>query len=149
MGRLGDLLRSYLDFDDDSTRNSYSDRNSGDADLRDAYNELNEFLRGGNSARGRETRDKEDTHRSTAENGRTFRSETENRKLPPESLRKDFAALGVAFGADEGTCKTAWKKLLKIHHPDRYAGDEAGAKNAAAQAAGINAAYDNICRWRQ
>jgi DnaJ-domain-containing protein 1 len=136
MGRLGDLLKSYLNSDEDGARDFYA-HNDPDPDLKDAYDELNEFLHSGNAASAHKTRE------------RAFRPETENWKLPPENLRADFAELGVDFGADEETCKAARKRLLKTYHPDRYAGDEAGAKKAAARAVRINVAYDNISRWRQ
>jgi hypothetical protein len=147
MNRLGDLLRSYLfddDFDDRTTRGGvYSD-----PDLDDAWDELNEFMGGASSAWTGQTHDWEDPYRSSAEHSRGFGSETGNRRGPPESLRADFAELGVAFGADEETCKAAYKKLLKIHHPDRHSRHEGNMKKATAMSAKINAAYENICRWR-
>jgi curved DNA-binding protein CbpA len=62
-------------------------------------------------------------------------------------LKADFDCLGVAFGADAAVCKAAYRALLKKHHPDRYAKADAG--KATAKAAGINAAYDRIERWRR
>jgi curved DNA-binding protein CbpA len=161
MDRLGDLLKSYLNFDD--IAGSEGDRGqgrfyTGDADLNEAYDELNEFLSGGSSAWTGKTRGKtddwEDPHRSThsASGDNRFRSATEGTersKVPPLSLRADFEELGVPFGADEETCKAAHKKLLKTHHPDRHAGHEGNTNKANAKSARINAAYDNIRKWRQ
>jgi hypothetical protein len=144
MDRLSDLLKSYLNFDEDRVQSGF--RDSRDPDLADTYDELNEFLHNGSSAR--RGGDWEEPDRSTRGNERAYRTGRTSPKLPPEELRKDFAELGVAFGADEETCKAARKKLLKIYHPDRYGGDEAAAKKALARSAGINAAYDNICKWR-
>jgi hypothetical protein len=162
MDRLGDLLKSYLNFDDGGNAGAGQGRFYGyeDADLNEAYDELDEFLnRGGSSAwtgkTGAQTGDWEDPYRSAASgNDRGFHSatgHTERRssKLPPESLRADFEELGVPFGADEETCKAAHKKLLKTHHPDRHAGHEGNTNKANAKSARINAAYDNIRRWRQ
>ena len=145
MDRLEDLLKSYLNFDDAARAGVHV---SGDSDLDDAWAELNEFLGRDSSAWTGKTQDWEDPYRSKAGERRNFRSETGNRGGPPESLRADFAELGVAFGADEETCKAAYKKLLKIHHPDRHAGHEGNMKKATAKSAKINAAYENICRWR-
>jgi DnaJ-domain-containing protein 1 len=146
MDRLGDLLKSYLNTDDNDKRNSYA---ANDPDLTDAYDELNEFLRGGNSANPHKARDEKGPRRSSAENGQTFRPETETRKSPPEHLRADFAELGVVFGASEEVCKAARKKLLKKYHPDHYAGNEAAARDAEARTIRIIAAYDNIHKWHE
>jgi hypothetical protein len=145
MDRLGGLWKSYFNTDDNGGRNFYA---ANDPDLADAYDELNEFLHSGSSARPYNTRDEKGPRRPSAGNGQTWRPETATRKLPPEYLRVDFAELGVAFGADEEVCKAARKKLLKTHHPDRYAGDEAAAKAAEARTIRINDAYDNIRTWR-
>jgi DnaJ-class molecular chaperone len=71
------------------------------------------------------------------------------RGTPPESLRSDFEELGLAFGASADACKAAYKKLLKLHHPDRHAGHEGNMRKATAKSARINAAYDRIERWRE
>jgi hypothetical protein len=68
--------------------------------------------------------------------------------LPPEELRSDFAELGLPFGAGEEECKAAYKRLLKLHHPDRHAGHERNMKKATEKTMRINAAYDRIEKWR-
>jgi DnaJ-class molecular chaperone len=151
MNRLGDLLRSYFfddDLDDDFGRGTTHGGVHGDPDMDDAWAELNEFMDGASSAWKGQARDWEDPRWSRAGESRDFRSETRKREGPPERLRVDFEELGVAFGADEETCKTAYKKLLKIYHPDRHARHEGELKKATAKSARINAAYENICRWR-
>jgi DnaJ-domain-containing protein 1 len=145
MNRLGNLLRSYL-FDDNFDDETSGIHVRGDPDLDEAWAELNEFMGGASSARTSKTRDWEDPHQSKAGENRNPGAET--RKWPPEHLRADFAELGVTFGADEETCKAAYKKLLKTHHPDRHAGHEANLKKATAKSSRINAAYQNIRRWR-
>jgi curved DNA-binding protein CbpA len=57
--------------------------------------------------------------------------------------------LGVPFGANFETCKAAYKKLLKTHHPDRHAGHEGNFKKATARSVKINAAWDRVNRWYQ
>jgi hypothetical protein len=145
--RLGDLLKSYF-IDGAETRGGVHSYH--DPDLDDAWAELNDFMDGRSSAwtGRRQTHDWEDPYRSSAEGARGFRSEPESRTGPPETLRADFAELGVVFGADEETCKTAYKKLLKTHHPDRHAGHEGDMKKATTKSAKINAAYENIRKWR-
>jgi hypothetical protein len=144
MDRLGGLLKSYLNADDNGERNFHAN----DHDLADAYDELNEFLRDGNSAKPHKTRDGKGARRPAAGNEQPFRPETKTRKLPPEHLRADFAELGVAFGSGEEVCKAARKKLLKTHHPDHYAGNEAAARTAEARTIRINTAYENISKWQ-
>jgi hypothetical protein len=144
MDRLGDLLKSYLNADDNGERNHYA---ANDPDIADAYDELNEFLRDGNSAKPHKTRDEKGARRPAAGEP-PFRPEAKTRKLPPEHLRADFAELGVAFGAGEEVCKAARKKLLKTHHPDHYAGNEAATRTAEARTIRINTAYENISKWQ-
>ena len=48
-----------------------------------------------------------------------------------------YAALGLEPGADAATIDQAYKKLIKLHHPDRAGGD-------AARAAEINRAYREL-----
>jgi hypothetical protein len=67
----------------------------------------------------------------------------------PEELRPDFAELGLPFGASADECKTAYKRLLKLHHPDRHAGHEGNMRKATEKSARINAAYDRIEKWRE
>lgn len=67
----------------------------------------------------------------------------------PESLKQDFAELEVPLGASPEVCKAAYKKLLKIHHPDRHAGHPGNMKKATEKSARLNTAFDRIERWRQ
>jgi DnaJ-domain-containing protein 1 len=113
-----------------SVINSYFTQ-SEDPDLNEAYDELNDYLK------GKKTPKYED------------KKIYEEKKMPPEELRGYFADLGVPFGAGSEECKTAYKKLLKIHHPDRHAGHEGNFKKATEKSAKINAAYDHIEKWRK
>jgi curved DNA-binding protein CbpA len=135
-GRLGSVINSY--FNDFEKETAGRLRSSGDPDLDAAYEELNDFLNDGAKY-----------SRKSTENFQSHNAKTSNVKLPPEELRTDFEYLGVPFGADNETCKAAYKKLLKIHHPDRHAGHEGNYKKATEKSAKINAAYDRIEKWRQ
>ena len=118
LNRLSDVIKSY---------SSGGERNSGDPDLDAAFNELDDYLNDkvkfGSLAEG-------------------------SVKLPPEKLRPDFECLGVPFGASAEVCKAAYKRLLKIHHPDRHAAHEDNFKKATDKSAGINAALGRIDKWR-
>jgi len=137
--RLGNVINSYLnDFEKETSgrfRSSNNYRHS-DPDLDAAYDELNDFLD-----------DKEP--RTEKKHQYSWQDQTATKKLPPQELRADFELLGVAFGANEETCKIAYKKLLKIHHPDRHAGHEGNYKKATEKSTKINAAWDRIEKWRR
>jgi DnaJ-domain-containing protein 1 len=150
------VIRSYLN--DEERPNSSGggfgreNRRSEDPDLRAAFDELDEFLRGNTrgGGAGESGRDKagEKSRTGNAGEGRTAgRGAAQN--LPPESLRPDFAELGLPFGAGEEECKTAYKRLLKLHHPDRHAGHQGNMEKATRRSARINAAYGRIRLWRE
>jgi hypothetical protein len=167
--RLGTVIKSYLG--DEETRvfkRSSQEPPYDDPDIQAAFEELNAFL-GGKKTGGRsagefsktEYRRTEYTTKKGAKYSRTEYARTEwnsPRKdgktgspetVPvPETLRNDFAELGVPFGAKLQACKTAYKKLLKLHHPDRHASQPDKMRLATEKTARINAAYDRIERWR-
>jgi DnaJ-class molecular chaperone len=140
LDRLSDVIRSYLNDSGpgDSGRPSSRQRRA-DPDLDAAYEELDDFLEG-------KKRDFDSRGASPDGNGA---GKNASRAAPPESLRGDFAELGLDFGASPDACKAAYKKLLKLHHPDRHAGHEGNMQKATAKSARINAAYDRIERWRE
>jgi len=138
--RLGSVINSY--FNDFSNETASRLRSSGDPDLDAAYEELDDYL---NRKDYRFEKEANNDWRSA----RPSTARPSSVKLPPEELRPDFDLLGVPFGADNETCKAAYKNLLKIHHPDRHAGHEGNYKKATEKSAKINAAWDRIEKWRQ
>jgi len=137
--RLGTVINSH--FSDFAERTNRGFKSSGDPDFDAAYEELNDFL---NNKESRFEK-KQSEYTSSSKETKT----TSDAKLPPEELRDDFEKLGVPFGADEKTCKAAYKKLMKIHHPDRHAGHENNLKKATEKSAQINASWDRINKWHQ
>jgi activator of 2-hydroxyglutaryl-CoA dehydratase len=65
----------------------------------------------------------------------------------PEDLRKDFTELGIDFGSALLDCKSAYKTLLKKHHPDRHAGHPRNMKKATEKSVRINVSYRRIETW--
>lgn len=144
--RLGSVINSYIN---DMIGEKYGEsvfRRSGDPDLDAAYDELDDYLNHGNSSGKKEQAYKwKDTSYNDSQTG----SRQTGKNFPPNELRADFECLGVPFGADIETCRIAYKKLLKIHHPDRHAGHEGNYKKATERSAKINAAWDRIEKWHQ
>jgi DnaJ-domain-containing protein 1 len=146
LDRLSDVIRSYLN--DAAPRPSGGSSGRGryvDPDLEAAYEELDDFLGAGKSGFGEERSSAGKDSRAPRGSG----GKTPGRETPPESLRKDFEELGLAFGASAETCKAAYKRLLKLHHPDRHAGHEGNMRKATEKSARLNAAYDRIEGWRE
>ena len=79
-----------------------------DADMRDAWEELNRFL------------DDDDLPKAGGSRGAEHASSVRH---PPESLRRHFETLGVPFGADYAAVKKAYRDQLRLYHPDMHAGD--------------------------
>ena len=141
--RLGDVIKSYLNDDDArifGNRGGYS--SPGDPDLDAAFDELNDYLNRKTDGGGADGYGPRSGAEKRSESGRAG-------KAVPEELRPDFAELGLAFGAPADECKAAYKRLLKIHHPDRHAGHAGNFKKATEKSARINAAHDRIEKWRR
>jgi DnaJ-domain-containing protein 1 len=133
--RLGNVIKSYINDDSDRLFRKNSAKKRNDRDLNAAYEELDDFLRG-----------KEAPSSFAGKSGR----ETEKQKKAkpvPEEIRQDFAELGLTPDATAEECKEAYKKLLKIHHPDRHAKHDENMKKATDRAARVNAAYDRLVIW--
>jgi DnaJ-domain-containing protein 1 len=148
--RLGDVIKSYLQDDDEEIfgRTSRAQRRSADPDLDAAFEELDDYLRGGPERQKGSSGGKDrNTAQAGGENLRGGKTGWE--AAAPEALRKDFAELGLPFGASADECKRAYKGLLKQHHPDRHAGHPGNMKRATEKSARINAAFDRIERWRE
>ncbi|AEJ19652.1 J domain-containing protein [Gracilinema caldarium] len=151
--RLGEVLKTFLDEDSDRLfRTRQTRRPFSDPDLDAAYDELEAFLNSGkidnknNHAWADYQRGTDDFHSQGSDKQS---SRFKQGPAIPESLRKDFEELGLPFGASEEACKAAYKRLLKIHHPDRHAGHPGNMKKATEKSARINAAYQRIETWRQ
>jgi hypothetical protein len=150
--RLGNVIRSYLN-DEEGPGGVFrrGNRRSEDPDLRAAYEELDEFLKGtarrDKGGAGEAGVGKAGYRRDGS--GEARAGGTAPRNTPPESLRPDFEELGLPFGAGEAECRAAYKRLLKLHHPDRHAGHQGNMEKATKKSARINAAYDRIKIWQE
>ena len=117
--RIENIIKSYLNDEDrgifgrDAGWSENRDRSQRyrffDPDAEAAFEELNDFLNRDGETGG---------FRETTGFGRAGAGDS---SAPPESLRTDFAELGLRHGASPEECRIAYKELLKIHHPDRHA----------------------------
>ena len=57
--------------------------------------------------------------------------------------------LGVRLGASRVEIKTAYRALMREHHPDRHAGDPAKQKTASDRAAQITTAYTDLLKTKK
>ena len=127
--RLGRLIRSF-------GGDSRSDERSSDPLEREAEEELEEFLRTGRDA----------PKKSSSQGSRTFheqRRQEAHRDLPLAVLQA-YGVLGLSPSADWDQINAAHRTLLKQHHPDRHAGNEALIKRATDQAQKINEAFQTL-----
>ncbi|MCK4540805.1 MAG: J domain-containing protein [Spirochaetales bacterium] len=129
--RLGNLFRSF--FQDDDIDNSF-DGESSDQDMKDAWDELNDFLKGGNGS-------STTSHASGTGRDRTYKRQG---PPPPEALRKDYENLEVPFGSPLKEIKTSHRKLLRKFHPDRFANDPERLHAATELSKKINQSYQRI-----
>jgi len=130
--RLETVVKSY--FNDNAAWRSqgsfYSQHK--DPDLDAAFEELNDFLKGEDKARS----------------GKTMNAgKTEAKRPVPAQIRQDFEELGLTPEATPEECKEAYKKLLKIHHPDRHANHEGNMKKATDKTTRVNASYERLTNW--
>ncbi len=122
---LGDFLRSLLE------GNRSSGYDSRDPDVREAMEELDEYLRTGQSRL-----------RSGPDPRRESRQEAQPR--PSESLRRDYANLEVHFGAAFEEVRAAHRRLLRRYHPDRFARDPEKQRLATEITQKINESFQRI-----
>ena len=141
--RLGDLLRTVLGGDGGTTTSS--GRRPGrpshidDPDLAAAWDELEDYL------------DSDDPASGAGGGGRQQHrpgggDRTAAKKDPRPHLRADYETLGVPFGAPMTDVRRSYKRLMRAHHPDRFANDPGKQAAATRKAARINDAYSRIER---
>jgi DnaJ-domain-containing protein 1 len=149
LDRLAELFKSWTAPDyDDRQSGSFrpSSGRSGDADFDDAMAELEADLAGDRAAR--EKLERERDARRRAEDA--FRDRDARRGPDPrEKLAADYRTLGLPVGSPFAEVKAAYKRLQKLHHPDRHQADPEAARKATETSARINAAYSRLERYAE
>jgi hypothetical protein len=133
--RLGSVIKSYITDESEKVFGKNSAKRHNDPDLNAAYEELDDFLRG-----------REASSSFAEKSGREAERQKKARPVP-EEVRQDFAELGLTPDATAEECKETYKRLLKIHHPDRHTNHDENMKKATDKAARVNAAYDRLVVW--
>lgn len=140
--RLGNLLRSLFQDDEEPQVGSARRRASLDPDMDAAWEELDEFLKTGkNSARSSRY---EDYQRRSTGGG----TGTAGERIP-EEIKRDYANLEVPLSADLETVRKAYHRLIRQYHPDRFANNPEKFKNATEITQKINQSYQRIKRYRE
>lgn len=147
--RFGDLLKSWVQSDPGSSR-PFSDplagkfaKSSGDPFLDDAMDELDAFLNDDREAQERLRREREARARAEERAARPSAAAG-----PPAKLIAAYKTLGLAYGAPFDQVRTAYKRLLKEHHPDRHGSSPEAQLKATETSARINDAFRIIETWR-
>ena len=143
--RLADLLKSLLGGDsgsaarrnagrtDDQPAGPFGGAASRDPDVKEAWDELDDYMRGGTGKAGSRT----EGH-----------SSSRPKPSVDESLRQDYANLEVAFGADIETVRKSYKSLMLKYHPDKFTADPEKQRVALEITKKINESFEKI-RSRQ
>jgi DnaJ-domain-containing protein 1 len=121
---------------DEDTYEGRQNRRYADPDIRDAWDELNEFLETGTSRRTSVNRNGSS---GTTHGGNTYTT-------APKELKKDYELLQVPFGAPFPEVKKSYKKLIIAYHPDHHANDTAQATEMTQK---INYAFQRIKKYEE
>ena len=140
------IKSNFNNFERDTEKLFKGSSSQRDPDLDAAYEELDDFLK------GTPRHDAKHTAKQTAEgygwkDAEQDTRHEEKKQTIPNELRQDFAELGLTPQASAEECKEAYKKLIKVHHPDRHSKHAANLKKATNKTARVNASYDRIMKW--
>jgi len=132
--KLAGFLRDLMG-NGGSTSRARSTGSAGfqDPDLREAWEELDDYMRGGTGERRQE-------------GGSQGRQRESGGSRPPvdESLRTDYANLEVPFGSDIETVRNSYKTLMLRYHPDKHAGDPEKQRIALEITKKVNQSFERI-----
>ena len=106
-----------------------SDRRRSDTLYSEAWEELEEYLRTGES-------------RQRSADGSSSGSAAHDPR--PAAAAQDYRNLELEPGADFPTVKRAYRRLMRTYHPDRYASDPERQRVATEISAKLNASFNRI-----
>jgi len=146
-GRLGDILRSYLHWEEDLLYGR---------DFEEAWEELNQFLSHSEEPSFQKPRAEplrgyhyqDSSYRTYGFHTRSWRDEPP-RPDPQEHLRQDYANLEVPFKSDLEIVKKQYKTLLRKYHPDRFAQDPEKYRHATELTKKLNESFHRIKEYHE
>jgi len=146
--RLESLLLSHLRAGRDDTRfgRHPGGEESADPTMREAWEELNDYLRGADRSGGAAGAG---TEERSAGSGRSRGSGGGASPPPPDHLRQDYANLEVAFAAPFAEVRRTYKRLLGRYHPDRHAADPEKWRIATEITTRLNESYGRIAEFEK
>ena len=103
-----------------------------DKDYAEAWDELNDFLSSPGSVNRKNT-------------GSTGKSASKPKT--PEMLRPDYLNMGVPFGSNFTTTKSAYKKLIIQYHPDKNNLNSKSMNKATEKTKKLNISFQKIKAW--
>ncbi len=65
---------------------------------------------------------------------------------PDPVLARYYANLEVPYGAGLDAVRGAWRRLVKVYHPDLHSADERKKRTATEIVQGLNRAYEELAR---
>jgi DnaJ-domain-containing protein 1 len=150
LDRIASLLRAFLGDALSSGRpgeagqaarpSRGSSSRPADPDLAAAWDELNDYLGADREGTG---------GKDTAGSGRRDGSGTRGSRIPPETLRTDYANLEVPFGADIETVRRSYKRLMLRYHPDRHSGNPEKLRVATEITKKVNQSFERIRSFQE
>ncbi|HEY3568903.1 MAG TPA: J domain-containing protein [Thermoanaerobaculia bacterium] len=61
-------------------------------------------------------------------------------------LARSYAEIGVPYGADLRQARRAWRRLVRLHHPDLHGTDPERQRAGAEQVKRLNSAFEELKR---
>ena len=151
LDRLANVLRGAVTDDQSSSRRAWDRaRSNGDPDLDEAWDDLNDFLNEGREGPDTDGSGARQRRTSSASEGATSAQDPRQQDplISPKTERA-YTTIRVPVGAPLAEVRAAYKKLMRQHHPDRFADDAEKAREATLKAARINTAYEHILSQSQ
>lgn len=159
--RLGTLLRSFMNDDEPFSERRSGARpsgerpfsnpaSSGDPFLDEAMEELDAFLNDDREREERLRREREERAEREYRGGQDRSSGAQGfRANERAKLAAAYKVLGLTPAAGFDEVRASYKRLLKLHHPDRHGADPEAQRRATEVCARINDAYRIIETWKE
>jgi DnaJ-domain-containing protein 1 len=85
-----------------------------------------------------------DTYANQSKNQSNSQQQSQSASAAYDPIATYYANLEVPYGADLNTVRTAWRKLVRQYHPDKFSADPERQKLATELTKGLNFAYQEL-----